>query len=86
MANLSAYNVAIALAVAVGGFTYGYGFGVFTSIIGQPGFYAYFNLDRQFFQSSFFNLKLTGLFFLFSNQHIYCQVSNLLRRRLVVHH
>lgn len=46
MANLTPYNVAIALAVALGGFSYGYGFGVFTTTVGQPGFYAYFNLDR----------------------------------------
>ena len=47
MANLSKYNVAIALVVALGGFSYGFGFGVFTTTIGQPGFYAYFNLDRK---------------------------------------
>lgn len=47
MANLTAYNIAIALIVALGGFTYGYGFGVFTNTVGQPGFYVYFNLDRK---------------------------------------
>ena len=47
MANLTKYNVAIALVVALGGFSYGFGFGVFTTTVGQPGFYSYFNLDHQ---------------------------------------
>ena len=48
MANLTAYNVAICLVVALGGFTYGFGFAVFVTSIGQPGFYKFFNLDREF--------------------------------------
>lgn len=47
MANLTKYNVAIALVVALGGFSYGFGFGVFTTTVGQPGFYSYFDLDRE---------------------------------------
>jgi hypothetical protein len=48
MANLTVYNIAIVGVICLGGFTYGFGFAVFTSSIGQPGFYQYFNLDREF--------------------------------------
>jgi hypothetical protein len=47
MANLTWYNIASIAVVCLGGFTYGFGFAVFASSIGQPGFYAYFNLDRE---------------------------------------
>lgn len=46
MASLTSYNVAVCLVVALGGFTYGFGFAGFTTSIGQPGFFAYFKLDR----------------------------------------
>lgn len=48
MANLTLYNIAIVGVICLGGFTYGFGFAVFTSSIGQPGFYQYFRLDRKF--------------------------------------
>jgi hypothetical protein len=48
MVRTTNYNIAVALAVALGGFTYGFGFAVFTTSIGQPGFYKYFDLDRKF--------------------------------------
>lgn len=48
MANLSFYNIGIIAIVCLGGFTYGFGFAVFVSSIGQPGFYAYFNIDRTY--------------------------------------
>jgi hypothetical protein len=47
MANLTIYNIAIVGVICLGGFTYGFGFAVFTSSIGQPGFYRYFDLDRK---------------------------------------
>jgi hypothetical protein len=47
MAKLTNYNIAIVAFVCIGGFTYGYAFAVFATSIGQPGFYAYFNLDRE---------------------------------------
>ncbi len=49
MANLTKYNVAIAVVVALGGFSYGFGFGVFTTTVGSPAFYSYFDLDRESF-------------------------------------
>ncbi|ORX99796.1 MFS sugar transporter [Clohesyomyces aquaticus] len=45
MTKTSAYNVAVGLIVAVGSFTYGFGFASFATSIGQPGFFAYFNLS-----------------------------------------
>jgi hypothetical protein len=47
MANLTLYSVASISIVCLGGFTYGFGFAVFTSSIGQPGFYDYFKLNRM---------------------------------------
>jgi hypothetical protein len=47
MANLTLYNIGIIAITCLGGFTYGFGFAVFVSSIGQPGFYAYFKLDRK---------------------------------------
>lgn len=47
MANLTSYNVAICCVVSLGGFVYGFGFAMFVTCIGQPGFYEYFNLDRE---------------------------------------
>ncbi|CAK7203429.1 hypothetical protein SEUCBS139899_006163 [Sporothrix eucalyptigena] len=46
MAKLTALNLASVLFAASGGFTYGFGFGVFTSSIGQPGFFSYFDLVK----------------------------------------
>ncbi|OAK98387.1 MFS sugar transporter [Phaeosphaeriaceae sp. SRC1lsM3a] len=46
MTKTSGYNVAIGLIVAVGSFTYGFGFASFATSIGQPGFFAYFNLSQ----------------------------------------
>jgi hypothetical protein len=48
MAHLTLFNVGICLVVALGSFSYGFGFGVFITSIGEPGFYVYFNLDREF--------------------------------------
>lgn len=48
MAKLTNYNIAIVAFVCLGAFTYGYSFAVFATSIGQPGFYAYFKLDREF--------------------------------------
>ncbi|KAF2793218.1 MFS sugar transporter [Melanomma pulvis-pyrius CBS 109.77] len=45
MTRTSGYNVAVGLIVAVGSFTYGFGFASFATSIGQPGFFAYFNLS-----------------------------------------
>jgi len=45
-AKLTWYNVAICLLVVSGAFTYGFGLAVFTTSIGQPGFYLDFDLDR----------------------------------------
>lgn len=47
MVKLTKYNIAICLVVAWGGFSYGFGFAIFVTSIGQPGFYQYFNLDRE---------------------------------------
>ena len=47
MAQLTLFNVGICLVVAIGSFAYGFGFGVFITAIGEPGFYVYFNLDRE---------------------------------------
>jgi hypothetical protein len=33
--------------VSLGAYAYGFAFSVFVISIGQPGFYAYFNLDRK---------------------------------------
>ena len=49
MAHLTLFNVGICLVVALGSFSYGFGFGVFISSVGEPGFYSYFNLDREYF-------------------------------------
>jgi len=56
MANLTIYNIGIIAITCLGGFTYGFGFAVFVSSIGQPGFYAYFKLDR----TSIYNLHMLG--------------------------
>jgi hypothetical protein len=47
MAHLTLFNVGICLVVALGSFSYGFGFGVFISSVGEPGFYSYFDLDRE---------------------------------------
>lgn len=47
MIHLTGYNVAIAFFAALGGYTYAYAYAVFATVIGQPGFYTYFNLDRK---------------------------------------
>jgi hypothetical protein len=46
MAKLTYYNIAASMAICLGGFTYGFGFAVFVTVLGQPGFYDYFELDR----------------------------------------
>ncbi|KAK3640165.1 hypothetical protein LTR56_005577 [Elasticomyces elasticus] len=45
MAKLTLFNIGICLVVALGSFGYGFGFGAFITVIGVPGFYAYFELD-----------------------------------------
>ena len=47
MARLTLFNIGICLVVAIGSFAYGFGFAVFITAIGEPGFYVYFNLDRE---------------------------------------
>ncbi|KAK5726095.1 hypothetical protein LTR15_004287 [Elasticomyces elasticus] len=47
MAKLTLFNIGICLVVALGSFGYGFGFGAFITVIGEPGFYAYFELDRK---------------------------------------
>jgi hypothetical protein len=48
MANLTWFNIAICLVVSWGGYSYGYGFAIFVTSLGQPSFYEYFDLDREF--------------------------------------
>ncbi|KAH6662489.1 general substrate transporter [Halenospora varia] len=43
----TAYNVAVGATVAMGSFTYGFGFASFSTSIGQPGFFEYFNLSLK---------------------------------------
>lgn len=45
MADLTRYNVLLALFISVGTFSWGFGFAVYNTSIGQPGFYSYFELD-----------------------------------------
>ncbi|KAF2102097.1 general substrate transporter [Rhizodiscina lignyota] len=45
MGKVTAYQAGVVAFVALGAFTYGFAFAVFVTSIGQPGFYAYFNLD-----------------------------------------
>ncbi|KAH8698760.1 general substrate transporter [Talaromyces proteolyticus] len=47
MARLTLYNVFVCLGVALAAYAYGFGFAVFGTSIGQPGFYQYFDLDRN---------------------------------------
>ena len=70
MVRLTKYNIAICLVVAWGGFSYGFGFAVFVTSIGQPGFYKYFNLDREY-SPSFDGYTLI----LSSYQYLYCEAS-----------
>ena len=48
MVNLTTYNISIVLLVCLGAYTYGFSFAVFGTSIGEPGFYLYFALDREF--------------------------------------
>jgi hypothetical protein len=48
MPQSNTYNRLICVIVGLSGFTYGYGFAVFVTSIGQPGFYTYFKLDREY--------------------------------------
>jgi hypothetical protein len=57
MARLTLFNVGIILVVAIGSYAYGFGFGVFITSIGEPGFYVYFNLDRECLFALPFNEK-----------------------------
>jgi MFS family permease len=52
MAKFTSYNLAICLVVSTGGFSYGFGAANFVTSIGQPEFYAYFNLDPGSIRSS----------------------------------
>ncbi|KAL2802329.1 general substrate transporter [Aspergillus granulosus] len=47
MARITLYNILVSCFVALGSGSYGYGFAVFPTSTGQPGFYSYFNLDRE---------------------------------------
>ena len=47
MARVTLFNIGICLVVAIGSFGYGFGFAVFITMIGEPGFYVYFKLDRE---------------------------------------
>lgn len=51
MGTLTKYNIAICLVVSWGGYAYGFGFAIFVTSIGQPGFYEYFKLDREYLSS-----------------------------------
>lgn len=48
MVNLTRYNISIVLLVCLGSYTYGFSFAVFGTSIGEPGFYVYFALDREY--------------------------------------
>jgi hypothetical protein len=50
MVNLTSFNLALAAFVALGSYTYAYAYAIFSTTIGQTGFYTYFNLDRKFQQ------------------------------------
>ncbi|KXJ87542.1 general substrate transporter [Microdochium bolleyi] len=45
MTRTTPYNLLVGMIVALGSFTYGFGFASFATSLGQPGFYAYFNLS-----------------------------------------
>ncbi|KAF2741686.1 arabinose-proton symporter [Sporormia fimetaria CBS 119925] len=65
MTRTSGYNVAVGLIVALGSFTYGFGFSSFASSIGQPGFFAYFNLTQTGEGASYTNNILGAINALF---------------------
>lgn len=48
MVNLTRFNLALVAFVALGTYTYAYAYAVFTTTIGQSGFYTYFKLDRVY--------------------------------------
>lgn len=48
MIKLTLYSIGVCLVICLGGFTYGFGFASFVTSMGQPGFYEYFNLQREF--------------------------------------
>ncbi|KAH7014178.1 general substrate transporter, partial [Microdochium trichocladiopsis] len=45
MTRTTPYNLLVGMTVALGSFTYGFGFASFATSLGQPGFYAFFNLS-----------------------------------------
>ncbi|KAK4693657.1 hypothetical protein P7C71_g3784, partial [Lecanoromycetidae sp. Uapishka_2] len=47
MVNLTKYNISIVLFVCLGAYSYGFSYAVFGTSIGEPGFYVFFNLNRQ---------------------------------------
>ena len=47
MVNLTRYNIVIILGACFGAYSYGFSYAVFGTSIGEPGFYAYFNLNRK---------------------------------------
>lgn len=51
MNGLTWYNIVICLVVSWGGYAYGFGFAAFATSQGQPSFYTYFKLDREFFNA-----------------------------------
>ncbi|RDW61604.1 MFS sugar transporter [Coleophoma crateriformis] len=55
MTKTTIYNVLVGMTVAMGSFTYGFGFAAFATSIGQPGFYAYFNLSTKGAGASYTN-------------------------------
>ncbi|KAH8696454.1 general substrate transporter [Talaromyces proteolyticus] len=62
MAKLTPFNIAISCFGALGAFSYGFGFAIFVTSIGQPGFFTYFNLDRDILGaiSGLFNFGLAA--------------------------
>lgn len=44
---LTSFNVAIVAFVALGSYTYAYAYAIFSTTIGQAGFYVSFGLDRK---------------------------------------
>ncbi|OAL30531.1 hypothetical protein AYO20_08750 [Fonsecaea nubica] len=60
------YNLTIVLFVALSALTYGYAFSVFSTSIGQAGFYKYFNLDLEGPGAAYTNSILGAINSLFS--------------------
>lgn len=50
MAKLTSYNMLIVAFVCIGAYTYGFAYAIFATSIGEPGFFLYFDLDRELFR------------------------------------